>query len=590
MGELNLTQMTGTQTAKSTTSNLADDELDLALTNEIATHDGSASIVVSATEFTRNFFHIIGGTSAGAFDFTVPSTTRPFMVINNTDDIATVKQSSGITVDIEAGDMKVMYSGAAGIYDMGGATVTGDVTVNEIGNIGGGTQDIDIALGVAVTAEVSTSATTFTFSNPQATLIETAFTLLLTNGGSQTVNWPASVQWAGGSAPTLTASGVDYLQFYTVDGGTVYYGLSLGLAFPPPVIPSGVGGLWVWGFNNVGQLGTLNTTSYSSPVQVGALEDWSGVFGGSSVAHFVKEDGTLWGTGEAGNGRLGDGTTVDKSSPVQIGALTDWSTVGGTVVTGHSIKTDGTLWAWGRAAAGGLGNGTITPDLSSPVQIGALTDWGQVDSMNNGAAAVKTDNTLWVWGEGAFGRLGNSSTTDLSSPVQIGALTDWAQVSCATSFTFAIKTDGTLWSWGDGADGRTAQGNTTDISSPVQVGALTDWLFVECENNGGMAIKTDGTLWGWGRNQFGQLGQENTTAVSSPVQVGALTDWDKLTYATEHMMAIKTDGTLWACGRGNSGRLGFGNSDVSSPIQIGALTDWASVSAYSSSTYGIRQV
>lgn len=98
-------------------------------------------------------------------------------------------------------------------------------TVNIIGAIGGGTQDIDLELGNVVTATVDTSETTFTFSNPPATGAAGSFTLLLTNGGSQTVNWPASVDWAGGSAPTLTASGVDVLVFVTVDGGTIYHGM-----------------------------------------------------------------------------------------------------------------------------------------------------------------------------------------------------------------------------------------------------------------------------------------------------------------------------------------------------------------------------
>lgn len=102
-------------------------------------------------------------------------------------------------------------------------------TVNAIGAIGGGTQDIDIALGNVVTGTVDTSTTTFTFSNPSATGIACSFTLFLTNGGSQTVNWPASVDWPGGSAPTLTAAGVDILTFITLDAGTIWYGFSAGI-------------------------------------------------------------------------------------------------------------------------------------------------------------------------------------------------------------------------------------------------------------------------------------------------------------------------------------------------------------------------
>lgn len=102
-------------------------------------------------------------------------------------------------------------------------------TVNAIGSIGGGTQDIDLESGNVVSGTVDTSTTTFTFSNPPATGTCGSFTLILTNGGSQTVNWPASVTWAGGTAPTLTASGVDVLTFFTLDAGTTWYGFSAGL-------------------------------------------------------------------------------------------------------------------------------------------------------------------------------------------------------------------------------------------------------------------------------------------------------------------------------------------------------------------------
>jgi len=80
-----------------------------------------------------------------------------------------------------------------------------------------------------VSATVSTGTQTFTFTNPSGDDISCSFTLFLTNGGSQTVNWPAAVDWAGGSAPSLTSSGVDVLTFSTLDAGTIWYGFAAGL-------------------------------------------------------------------------------------------------------------------------------------------------------------------------------------------------------------------------------------------------------------------------------------------------------------------------------------------------------------------------
>jgi len=127
---------------------------------------------------------------------------------------------------------------AAGIT--AGSTVTDIIlkdigfTTNALGSIGGGTQNIDISLGNSVSGTVDTSTTTFTFSNPTASDELCIFSLVLTNGGSQTVNFPASVDWEGGTAPTLTTSGVDILIFATIDGGTTYHGQVMSLDSKSP--------------------------------------------------------------------------------------------------------------------------------------------------------------------------------------------------------------------------------------------------------------------------------------------------------------------------------------------------------------------
>jgi hypothetical protein len=108
-------------------------------------------------------------------------------------------------------------------------------TVNAIGGTGGGTQSLNIALGNVQTATVDTSTNTFTFDNPSPDTKSCSFTLILTNGGSQTVVWPTTVQWAGGTAPTLTASGRDVLTFMTIDAGAAtWYGFAAGLDMSVP--------------------------------------------------------------------------------------------------------------------------------------------------------------------------------------------------------------------------------------------------------------------------------------------------------------------------------------------------------------------
>ena len=298
--------------------------------------------------------------------------------------------------------------------------------------------------------------------------------------------------------------------------------------------------LWSWGANGSGQLGFGNTTNYSSPKQVGLLSDWLTVSGCYTVAT-VKTNGTLWAWGYNGFGAVGDGTITNRSSPVQIGALTTWSKVAVGVYHTLSIKTDGTLWSWGYNASGQLGLNNVTY-YSSPKQVGSLTNWLSISASFYTSGAIKTDGTLWMWGRNNNGQQGISSATDpITSPRQVGSLTNWSAISCNGNFTFAIKTDGTLWSWGSNNAGELGLGNRTNYQSPKQVGALTNWSSVSVSNTSTSvvsALKTDGTLWSWGDGTSGNLGIGNTTSYSSPKQVGSSTSWLSITAGNYHKFAI----------------------------------------------------
>jgi hypothetical protein len=139
----------------------------------------------------------------------------------------TEKISAGDVITFTVADDGADETLTISVADQAVTPVKIDRTVNAIGGIGGGTQDINLASGRTVTATIDTSSTTFTFSNILSGA--DAFDLYLTNGGSQTITWPSSVNWAGGTAPTLTSSGVDHLVFTTPDGGTTWYGYVAGL-------------------------------------------------------------------------------------------------------------------------------------------------------------------------------------------------------------------------------------------------------------------------------------------------------------------------------------------------------------------------
>jgi len=91
--------------------------------------------------------------------------------------------------------------------------------------------------------------------------------------------------------------------------------------------------------------------------------------------------------------------------------------------------------------------------------------------------------TLWTWGTGSGGRLGDGSTVTKSSPVQVGTLTTWSKVAAGRSHSVAIKTDGTLWAWGNNTNGQLGDGTVSSKSSPVQIGVLKDWANISAFNH-----------------------------------------------------------------------------------------------------------
>lgn len=199
--------------------------------------------------------------------------------------------------------------------------------------------------------------------------------------------------------------------------------------------------LSLWGFNDNGELGNNSIESTSSPVQVCGGGDWIEVSTGNNHVAAIKSDGSLWLWGNNSFGQLGIGTTSSQSSPVQtICGGNDWRQIATGFDSTFAIKTDGTLWCWGDNYNGVLGDNT-TVDRLSPVQtICRGNNWKTVSCSGFHAGAIRTDGTLWLWGDNTYGQLGVEDTINRSSPVQICiAGNDWMMLTCGLNTTFAVQ-------------------------------------------------------------------------------------------------------------------------------------------------------
>jgi alpha-tubulin suppressor-like RCC1 family protein len=304
------------------------------------------------------------------------------------------------------------------------------------------------------------------------------------------------------------------------------------------------GTLWCWGSNASGRLGDNTITSRSSPVQtVMGGTNWVQVASGGLFAAAIRSDGTLWLWGYNSRGQLGDNTVVDKSSPIQtITYSADWKQVACGYSHTAAIKTDGSLWCWGYNSYGQLGDNSNVISRSSPVQtVAGGSNWNSIASSFYNNFAIKTDGTLWCWGQGQNGQNGTNSTVNISSPVQtVAGGTNWKQASGYGYNAGAVKTDGTLWMWGNNFYGELGDNTIIHRSSPIQtIAAANTWKQIGCGFYTTSAIKTDGTLWTWGVAGNGNLGDNTIVNKSSPVQtIMTGNNWKQSAGARQTMMAI----------------------------------------------------
>lgn len=306
----------------------------------------------------------------------------------------------------------------------------------------------------------------------------------------------------------------------------------------------------------------------------------------------LQTDGTLWSKGTTFNrSLLGFGDNPAPAEFTQIGTDSNWTdNISLNGVNVFAIKTDGTLWVWGsNFPSGSAGLGTYAElGYFTPRQVGTDTNWAKVTAGFGFTIAVKTDGTLWAWGENQRGVLGTGNLDNAyktNIPIQVGTDNDWAKVFAENSTcAYAIKTDGTLWSWGNEGNYIGYENATTNNNyrSPHQVGNDT-WQTLAVNFTGPMAdgIKTDGSLWGWGSSSgvryfFGN--GIDTYSSQTPVRIGTDSDWKQVCIGPSTTIALKNNGTRWGWGRNGTGyQLGMGagmTSNVTVPTQLDVDLDW----------------
>ena len=247
------------------------------------------------------------------------------------------------------------------------------------------------------------------------------------------------------------------------------------------------------------------------------------------------------------------------------------------------LRSDGTVWTWGNNSNGQLGNGTTT-DSHIPVQVSGLSGMTAIAAGFFHTVALKNDGTVWAWGSNSNGQLGNGTTTDNHIPVQVPGLSGMTAIAAGNNFTVALKNDGTVWAWGSNSNGQLGDVTTTERHSPVQVSVtsgLSNVIAVAAGYNHTVALinfADGGEVWAWGSDSNGQLGNATNgpgTDSNIPLQVGGLANVMAIAAGNAFTLALRNDAlssSVWAWGINNIGQLGDGaTDDVNTPVEVNGM-------------------
>lgn len=261
------------------------------------------------------------------------------------------------------------------------------------------------------------------------------------------------------------------------------------------------GSLWGWGANSNGELGLTTPVVTVSNLFSGGTNDTNATNARPRVYA----------------GRV-QTTTVLLASNVQAPRLIlgrGWGVQEVSAGASHTLflRNDQSLWAMGANDFGQLGLGSVfRPNPSTNAEGGSnlsASNWIRTSTVTK----VVTNINFAPW------RVETNTDILLDQawiyrPQRVGQKT-WKAVSAGERHSLAVRTDGTLWAWGDNSSAQLGIGNLVSTNQPVQVGAANRWVQAYAGKEHSLGLQRDGSLWAWGKND-GRLGIDADGGGGSP--------------------------------------------------------------------------
>lgn len=336
------------------------------------------------------------------------------------------------------------------------------------------------------------------------------------------------------------------------------------------------GQVWSWGLNLSGQLGDGTLKNRNHPVRVLNLEDIDKISTGgsqmSAVSMALKKDGTVWAWGSNMFGQMGGETSLPVvTEPIQLTFLGNDNADIASNMHSLALKKDGTVWEWGLLPGE---NYQLAFDAKrqAPTPVAGLKNVKKIGVYASANyAIVQSDpqdpktRSLWAWGSGSFGGLGNGVVYDSAVPVQVMTsdtgvpLTDVVDIAPGP-VRLVLTGDGSLYTWGINDYSQLGNGTVGGTqATPIKIKDNIQTLGHGSSSNVSSVIDKDGKVWAWGDNGFNQLMvNTNGEPQTAPLLLDSLSGVVALANGFGNIGMIKEGGSVQITGGNLYGQLGSG--------------------------------
>jgi alpha-tubulin suppressor-like RCC1 family protein len=232
------------------------------------------------------------------------------------------------------------------------------------------------------------------------------------------------------------------------------------------------GQVWAWGQNTSGQVGTgTSSVSVPSPVRVTGLPAIRAIAAGLNHVLALDTSGGVWAWGQNTFGQVGTGaTSTTVLLPTRVVGLPRARAIA--AGAGHSLvieELSGNAWAWGQNNFGQVGGGGIgTTPILAPAPVSGVSAATSIVAGHYFSLAVMDNGRVKTWGQNTSGQLGNGTTENSAVSLEVAGLGDATAIAAGAQHALTLRPGCPVWAWGNNGQGQLGTGNTSNSTTMVQ--------------------------------------------------------------------------------------------------------------------------